>query len=296
MYFNIYLKKYALHIICFLFLCIIGFAVAFAKILPKSTVENSSMQEDSIEVPLIMYHGLIKEQKLQNKFMISPDFFDSDLRYLKDNGYTTIFVKDLIDYVYNDIPLPPKPIMLTFDDGYYNNYLYAFPLLKKYDSKMVLAPIGKCTEQYSKIDERNAAYSHVTWNDICEMVDSGLVEIQNHSYNLHSNNKSRIGSKKMKSESNSDYKKTLVKDLSKMQDEITKHTKTTPTAFVYPFGAVSDISVEILKEIGFKATFICENKMNKISKDPDCLFGLCRFIRTNKVSSKEFFNKILTLS
>ena len=72
--------------------------------------------------------------------MLSPAQFESDLKYLKENGYHTVVVQDLIDYVEKGVPLPEKPVMLTFDDGYYNNYYYAFPLLEEYDAKIVISP------------------------------------------------------------------------------------------------------------------------------------------------------------
>ena len=99
--------------------------------------------EDRIDLPIIMYHGLLKEEKRQGQFIISPNLFEQDLRYLQENGYTTVVIADLIAYVQDGKPLPEKPVMLTFDDGYYNNYLYAFPLLKQYNCKMVLSPIGR---------------------------------------------------------------------------------------------------------------------------------------------------------
>ena len=56
---------------------------------------------------------------------------------------------DVIDFVLNGTPLPEKPVMLTFDDGYYNDYVYAYPLLKKYNSKMVFSPIGRYVDPVS---------------------------------------------------------------------------------------------------------------------------------------------------
>ena len=103
----------------------------------------ASETEDTVRLPIIMYHSIQKNNKAKSKFIITPEEFEGDLKYIKDNGYTTIVMQDLIDFVYENKELPEKPIMLTFDDGYYNNYLYAFPLVKQYECKIILSPIGK---------------------------------------------------------------------------------------------------------------------------------------------------------
>ena len=63
--------------------------------------------------------------------------------------------------------------------------------------------------------------------------------------------------------------------------------------FVYPFGAISDASLPILKELGFQATLTCEEKINYITKDADCLYGLGRYLRPAGMSSEEYFKNIL---
>lgn len=93
--------------------------------------------------------------------MISPDLFESDLKYFQENGYTTVTVNDLIDYVYSDKALPDKCVMLTFDDGYYNNYKYVFLLLKKYNAKAVISPVAKFSEDFTATGEENANYGHL---------------------------------------------------------------------------------------------------------------------------------------
>ena len=173
--------------------------------------------EDRIDLPIIMYHGLLKEEKRQGQFIISPNLFEQDLRYLQENGYTTVVIADLIAYVQDGKPLPEKPVMLTFDDGYYNNYLYAFPLLKQYNCKMVLSPIGRYTDEYTQNKDTHANYAHCSWDAVREMMASGLVEFQNHSYNLHSIDSGRKGAKKKAVESLVDYRTLLVEDVMKMQ-------------------------------------------------------------------------------
>ena len=249
--------------------------------------------EDRIDLPIIMYHGLLKEEKRQGQFIISPNLFEQDLRYLQENGYTTVVIADLIAYVQDGKPLPEKPVMLTFDDGYYNNYLYAFPLLKQYNCKMVLSPIGRYTDEYTQNKDTHANYAHCSWDAVREMMASGLVEFQNHSYNLHSIDSGRKGAKKKAVESLVDYRALLVEDVMKMQTRMREETGYTPTAFVYPFGAVSSESLPILKELGFQATLICESHINAITRDPECLYGLGRYRRPAKTGSEAFFKKIL---
>ena len=68
-------------------------------------------------------------------------------------------------------PLPEKPVMITFDDGYYNNYLNAFPLLQEFQMKAVISIIVSETDKYSELDENRENYSHLTWPQIQEMMD-----------------------------------------------------------------------------------------------------------------------------
>lgn len=286
MYVTISMKR-----ILALLLVLAGAAAGALACVHVDAVQQASVEvQEGIQLPIIMYHSMLKEGK--GKYTITPDTFEGDLRYLKENGYSTINMQDLLDYVQGGPALPEKPVMLTFDDGYYNNYLYAFPLAKQYESKIVISPIGYYTDQFSKADANHATYSHMTWDQIQEMMDSGYVEFQNHTYNLHSSDGKRLGAKKLRGESLADYTALLTEDITKMQEEMQEHTGYTPTTFVYPFGAISDAAVPIVRSLGFSATLTCESRVNTITRDPESLYGLGRYLRPPGQNSADFFKKI----
>lgn len=269
---------------------IISLTISLSCLALSQSKNSSDNLTKGIRLPIVMYHFISKNEENKNKFTISKQAFENDLIYIKEHGYNTILVKDLIEYTEGKSELPEKPILLTFDDGCYNNYIYAFPLSKKYNSKFVFSPIVKETQKYSTIEDKNPSYAHANWNELAEMVKSGLVEIQNHTYDMHQNKQGRLGCTKKINESNDIYKEKLTNDLKKAQDMINENIGFLPSAFFYPFGAKSKESEEIIKSMGFKATFLCENKVNFINKSPESLFGLKRFLRPPKMSSEKFFS------
>ena len=147
-------KKYTLKILIVICCCVIfivsGFFLKFFANNNKNNnlTNNSENSTEFVKLPVIMYHFVLKNSNTKNKFTISESTFEEDLKYIKNNNYTTILVQDLINYTENKTNLPEKPILLTFDDGAYNNYLYAFPLAKKYNMKFVFSPICHETEKY----------------------------------------------------------------------------------------------------------------------------------------------------
>lgn len=250
-------------------------------------------KQASVQLPILMYHSLLKNPAAQNNYVISPDLFESDLKYLKEKGYTAILMADLLDYVKNGAPLPEKPILITFDDGNYNNYYYGFPLLKQYGMKAVISIIGIETEKFSKLNDDNPNYSNLTWEHLKELTESGLVEIQNHSYDSHKATGGRQGLKPRAGESHKEYVRYLEKDLMKLQKKIREATGVTPSTLAYPFGAAADSTRSIVKELGFTATLGCEKGINRITKgDSQCLYDLKRYLRTPDKSSSDFFQQI----
>ena len=249
--------------------------------------------DSGVKLPVIMYHAVIDDGARLGKYVISPTELESDFRWLKSHGYTAVLSEDLIRYTEAGAPLPEKPILITFDDGYYNNYLYAFPAAKQYGMKFVLSPIGKCVDLYTETPDQSPYYAHATWEMLREMQSSGLVEIGNHTYDLHKSDGTRLGTKRLSTESMDVYREMLCEDVLCFQEKAKANLGRAPVLFAYPFGAVSDGEPAIIEELGFKVTLSCEERTSTVTRDPKSLVYLGRYLRPSGVTSEAFFNRIL---
>lgn len=269
---------------CLIFLFLILFTA-------MPVLESESDESDSVTVPIIMYHKILKNTS--GEFTIRPSDFEKDLKYLTDKEYHTVGVSDLIHYVYNGTPLPKNPILLTFDDGYYNNYVYALPLLEKYKKKIIVSVIGEDTEKWSTHGYDDLRYGHVTWDQVRDMVKTGNVEIANHTYMLHKKALGRNGCCRKKGEPLSQYKNIFQNDLNKLQSAMKEKSGVVPESFTYPYQSVSPESINLLKDVGIKAAFTIHGGLNKITiHHPDSLLNLKRTNRSSKMSVEKILDKI----
>ncbi|MDE5859408.1 MAG: polysaccharide deacetylase family protein, partial [Oscillospiraceae bacterium] len=200
MYLCVRLKKFILLACAVLVLA--GFAV---KLTADSLKYEPAAAEASEEifVPVIMYHSLLKDPDRAGDYIVSPDTFKADMKYLQDNGFTTVFVKDLVNYAENGADLPDKPMVVTFDDGYYNIMEYAYRFMRENGLKGVINVVGAYTEKSTDEDDHNPAYSYLTWEEIAELDGSGVFEIGNHTFDMHSMT-GRKGCKRLYSENAED--------------------------------------------------------------------------------------------
>ena len=129
------------------------------------------------EVPVICYHDISGSR--ENEMTTTPRIFDEQMRYLKEEGYTTLGMDELVEFMQGKRRIPEKSIVLTFDDGYEGVYRYAFPELQKLGFKatlfLVVAHVGDTTRQIP----------HLTWNQVAEMDCSGTIEAEVHCGKLH---------------------------------------------------------------------------------------------------------------
>lgn len=252
---------------------------------------NEASVGSGIPLSVIMYHSVLQNQSSANEYTVTAAQLESDLQYLKNNGYKTIVIDDLLKYVYGGQRLPEKPVMLTFDDGQLNNLKYAVPLLQKYKMKAVFSVVGAFVERAEREMDPSPAYAYMTWEDVRAAADSGVVEIQNHSYNLHGG-KARMGFTKHAGETQAAFLDSLTADVLKMQRMLYDNTGITSSSFTYPYGLTFKDSALLLKSVGFKSAMTCAERVNIITADPECLLHINRFNRSGYTTTDRFMKKL----
>lgn len=220
-------------------------------------------EKNDIFIPVLMYHNLDQNPDFKKiTYTIKPHLFEKHMKALKKSGYSTITATELNDYIYNNATLPRNPILLTFDDGKTNNYEYVYPVLKNLDMKGTMFAIVHKADRHR--DEE-----YLDWNRLKEMNDSGVIDIQSHTYNLHYkiDNKPMIFNKTAK-ESDEDYKKRILADFKLSKKLIEKNIGNKVVSLAYPYGGYNEDIEKISKQAGYKQTYTTDVGVMKKSDSP----------------------------
>jgi peptidoglycan/xylan/chitin deacetylase (PgdA/CDA1 family) len=121
---------------------------------PPPTATWVAQGPDHVYVPILLYHR-IDISPIGSRYYVPPVVFDGQMKLLRDWGYQTISIQMLVDAIQKGASLPPRPVILTFDDGHLDNYLNAMPILQKYGftgvEYVVYSYIG--VENYMTVDQ-----------------------------------------------------------------------------------------------------------------------------------------------
>ncbi|MEG0778694.1 MAG: polysaccharide deacetylase family protein [Oscillospiraceae bacterium] len=250
-----------------------------------------SKAEGGISLPIIMYHHISTAPERCGDYVVSPETLEGDFKYLSENGYTAISLKQLLAYVNGEYALPEKSVMISFDDGQESFGVYALPLLEKYNMCAVMAIVGRFTDFYTEFEDHNIAYSYFSWSDLRELVKSPRVELSVHTYDMHDMG-SRRGCKINAGESKENYTAAFSADLERVERCFVSALGEKPCAFAYPYGLYCEEAKEILMARGYKIMFTCDQAVNTLTGDPNELLSLGRFNRPNSAERIGFFNKL----
>ncbi|MBI2464742.1 polysaccharide deacetylase family protein [Candidatus Shapirobacteria bacterium] len=185
-------------------------------------------------VNVLMYHH-IQEEKLAKKLgrtglNVSPEWFEKHLQYLKDKQYNVLRMDELADFINGKRALPKKAVVITLDDAYEDNYLSAYPILKKYNFPATLfTPTGL-------VD----VMDYLTWSEINDMKNSGLIYFGNHTWSHHSA---------------LDKKEVLEKEIGLADTQLAEKGLNGAKVFAYPYGKPSNDAEAILAKSGYSMAF-----------------------------------------
>lgn len=249
-------------------------------------------KEKQKEVLIIMYHQISENSSLWGDYVIPEKLLVSDFEYLKNNGFTAVKIKDLIDFTNGTKDLPEKSVVITFDDGQRSFLTKVVPLLEKYNFPANVNIVGSLIDLYTENGETDDRYAYLNWNDLKILSQHPLVEIGHHSYNFHSLGLRR-GMGKIYGESNSAYSEIIKTDIETLNNKLLSNIGFVPFIMAYPYGIKNKTLEEIVKSEGFSVTLSCRESVNKISVG-DELFDLGRFNRPYKYSTNTFFTEIAT--
>lgn len=242
-------------------------------------------------VPVIMYHTVgIPNKRWQWNYLTCPyEVFENQLKWMKKKGFHTISLQQLYDYMKEGIKLPKKPVMLTFDDGYLDNFVFAYPLLKKYGFKgeIYVNPefvdpknaIRKNLEDVwrdkAKIDELETI-GYLSWDEMREMEKKGVMNIQSHTM-THTRYpiSNRIVDFRHPGDSyiwmtwndhptKKPYLQIYDEELVDYGEPIYEHERAIGIRRFFPDDNLKDFMIEYIKEKGGKAFFRSKNWKDKL--------------------------------
>ncbi|MDV4152483.1 polysaccharide deacetylase family protein [Clostridium sp. AL.422] len=225
-----------------------------------------TLDKNSVRIPILMYHS-ISDADPNNNLLVSVKQFELEVEWLKENGFTPILLEDVVE-AYNTGYVPKKPVAITFDDGYADNYSDAYRILKEYNMKATFFIITNNTDNDS---------FYMNSSMLKEMSQNGM-GIENHtSRHIEFTNISR------------EDKITVIEE----GREALKEKVGVDSKFVcYPVGKYDDETIEIEKELGIEAAVTTEYGISSAS---DGLYSLkrVRMLPMSIDSFKEVFQEFL---
>lgn len=285
--------------------CITAAIIMLAAILPEllypaiglnDIVSTFKKRKNRFELTAITYHDITSDKRKASKYVVHTSELENDFKYIKSHGYTTVLPDD-IEKMRTDksYKIPPKPILITFDDGYESFYRYAYPLLREYNLKAVVSIIGEQTDHFSQeVQTVKRSKRHLTWEQIAQMNKSGRVYIGNHTYNMHKSGEHlRHGVGMMQGETTNEYANHISADIGRLSGEIEQHIGTRCNTFAYPYGDRSKESDMILSKLGYKFLFTSDEYYNFIEKGKSGVLVLGRYNRSGLDKSGDFFSRIV---
>lgn len=209
---------------------------------PSETLNPSKSPsvQKALAVPVLYYHSVMLEEG--NEVRMPPDQFEAQMAYMRDRGYESVTLEQLYRAFYKGETLPTKPFVITFDDGYVDNYTTAFPILKKHGFTASVFMVS------GYIDGEG----FMSWSQLKELTANGW-EIAGHTANHPY--LSQID------------KKTLFNELISSKELLEKELGQPVNFFAYPYGDVNADIAQAVKDTGYVMAFTTDRGWADLNLD-----------------------------
>jgi len=222
-----------------------------AIVIPLKEENIGGLHEDGIQiVPILCYHRFGKTCK--SNLCISERTFAKQLEYLKKNGYHTIHLSDLMEFLNYKTAIPSKTVIITLDDGYQSIYDFAYPLLKRY---------GYTGTLFIYTDFIEASRNALTWNQLRKLKAAGF-EIGSHSIS-HADL-----TKKLPYENDQTYWSRITKEFINSKKIIDRELNQDTQSFAYPYGNYNQQILALFSKAGYKLGLTIRNGGNSFFANP----------------------------
>jgi poly-beta-1,6-N-acetyl-D-glucosamine N-deacetylase len=206
------------------------------------------------KVPIVMYHDILPEKEVF--FDVTPAEFEADLKLIQQKGLTPISLDQLVAHLSTGMPLPEKPILLTFDDGYSGHYRYVYPLLKQYGYPGVFAI-------YTAKVGTTHGRSSLTWDELKEMANDPLVTIAAHSI-THPPDLGALEGDRLRRE--------VVESKRILEERL----GITINDFVYPAGKYNEQVEHWVQLAGYRSALTMDDRANRFAGESKSLLSIDR--------------------
>lgn len=227
--------KYRLLLLVLLFFSL---SIHLSHAAPAEIKKSQPALSQEVRVPILLYHRF--GPTVADGMTITTPVFESHLKYLRDNGYKVIPLRQMVDWYQKKGPAPaPKSAVIVEDDAHKTVYSDMLPLAKKYNVPVTVFIYPSAIS--------NAKYA-MTWDQIRELKKTGLFDFQSHTY-WHPNFKR--DKKKMKP---AEYEKSVTTQLTKSKAKIEKELGGKVDMLAWPFGIYDDYLLKRAAEAGYAST------------------------------------------
>lgn len=250
--------------VCVFVIVVLCMVFISGRLKSKAVSANEYLIKASNEgVPVLMYHSI--DNGTFNPWKMPKETFDEQMKFIKDNHYTTLTLDELYGFLEDGKPIPKKSVVVTLDDGYRDNYTNAYPILKKYRIKATIFVIANTV---------NKSKGYLTSSEISEMSQNGI-DFESHT--VHHEELDKYS-----------YVKQLnILITSKKMMEGFTGKKVNYLA--YPYGDYNEDTVKAAKEAGYKMAFLANGRW---SHKDNGIYTLQRIYVCRLLNLREFNEKL----